>query len=428
MLLDLSLVTQSLKTLLTNNVPAILAPPVGFTVSPLPPDQFKDEGLVIYLFHLGEDPFFKNTAPPSTDAPPVRFAPMGVDLYYLLTAHSKAGGDQAALNEQKMMGAAVKTLHDFAILDDQTTAGKPPNPVVTVFPQDLRGSGNRLRISIEPVTFSDAPHYWTAGQQPLRLAAYYHVAVVLLEPEPSTQYAGRVLRYGVFAFDRSGPRLDASTSMVNFVSPSDNIARTIEAQPAEVPVGFAVTFIGSNLMGEATTLIINYPFWASPIEADAAWAVVVSDERITATVQPTIGAAVQTIVPGIYTARASVAMTRRLPDGTFKQFLQMSNDTPFSIAPDVTNISAFDGTGTATITGTTFVDPLIKAEDVIVLVGADRLDPVANPPPLLRNSFFIQNAATMVFRIRAGLTSGAFLPLRVIVNGVESSPQWVKIP
>ncbi|HVR47487.1 MAG TPA: DUF4255 domain-containing protein [Candidatus Binatia bacterium] len=428
MLLDLSLVTQSLQTLLRTNIPVIWPPLAGIAVSPLPPDLFKDEGLAIYLFHLGEDPYFKNTPPLSRDVPPVAFAPMGVDLYFLLTAHSKAPGDQAALNEQTMMGLGVKTLHDFSILDDQTQAGNPNNPV-TVFPASLRGSGNRFRLSIEPVTFSDAPHYWTAGQQPLRLAAYYHVSVIMLEPERTTEFAGRVLRYGVFAFDRSGPRLEASTNTVSFISPDDGAIHSIQAQPAEVPIGSSVSFIGSGLTGDATTLTVNYPSWGAPIQADAAWAVAVSDDQITATVQATIGAPPQTMVPGIYSAHATVAVTRRLPDSTYKQFLNVSNDTPFSIAPKVTNSPVPDGTGTATITGSTFADPsLINPDNVVIVFGMDRFARAATLAALERSEFFIQDAATIIFKIPVGLNSGTFVPLRVIVNGVESWPQWVKIP
>src|SRR5437016_4933419 len=82
----------------------------------------------------------------SPDEPPIRFTPMGINLYYLLTGHSDLVGNTGVETEQTMVGLAMKALHDYPVVDDTTAIGG-----VKVFPVALQGSDNRFRISLQPV-------------------------------------------------------------------------------------------------------------------------------------------------------------------------------------------------------------------------------------------------------------------------------------
>ena len=164
-LLDLSLVTRSLNNLLTESFNVSdawsgLAP----TISPQRSDTMSSDGLGLYLYHLSEDAHFKNVPAPGTDMPPIRYAPMALSLYYLLTAHSTS--DDAYL-EQQMMGIAVKAFHDYPVIDDSTQING--TPVFLPPPAGLQGTNNRLRISLQPILPNDASSIWTAGTSPLQV-------------------------------------------------------------------------------------------------------------------------------------------------------------------------------------------------------------------------------------------------------------------
>src|SRR6266496_5901054 len=103
-LLDLSLATQTLVNLLDRRVRAGLTTlnlPLGpLSISALPADKLTgDETIGLYLYHISEDPHFKNLAPRSQDEPPVQFRPMGLNLYYQLSAHSDITGEPGRSEE-----------------------------------------------------------------------------------------------------------------------------------------------------------------------------------------------------------------------------------------------------------------------------------------------------------------------------------------
>ena len=195
MLLDLGAVTRTLMKIVDLSINASPAWPPATSpklqVLPLPPDRLgTDNTAGIYLYHLTEDPQFKNaTLPSGSNA--IRFSPMALDLYYVLSAHAE-DSDTSSLREQLIMGLAVKALRDHPVIDDATTIGGTP-----VLDPVIRNADNRLRVYLQPVPAAEAVSYWTAGSSPLRLSAYYQASVVLLEPDEPPTLSGRVLGYGI---------------------------------------------------------------------------------------------------------------------------------------------------------------------------------------------------------------------------------------
>ena len=275
MLLDLSLVTQTLVSLIDKHIKASPAG-VGIVglVSAEPRDKLTGDSTIgLYLYHITEDADLKNAPSVSADTPPIRYTPMGLSLYYQLSAHSDTPGDPGIQREHLLTGLAMKALRDYPVIDDSTEIGG-----LKVFPVDLQGTDNRFRITLQPIPPSESVSYWTAGTLPLRLAAYYQISVVLLEPEKPMLRAGRVLKYGIFTFTRGAPRLDGSRATISFTIPGETSARKLEAQPAEVPVRNLVTntggemiFFGSDLAGDATTLLIKNKLFAEPVEVGSDW-------------------------------------------------------------------------------------------------------------------------------------------------------------
>jgi hypothetical protein len=95
-----------------------------------------------------------------------------------------------------------------------------------------------------------------------RLALYYQVSAVLLEPERARSAAGRVLSYGVQIFAGTAPRLDGAQNTLDVQVPGLP-PQALVARPAEVPVGGQLVFTGYNLAGDATCLVLQHFQWTA---------------------------------------------------------------------------------------------------------------------------------------------------------------------
>ncbi len=426
-LLDLSLVTRSLVTLLEESVTDAPVWPGGqiLTVTPQPPDQLSgDNTLGLYLYHMSEDPHLRSLPPRGQGTPQVRFAPLGLTLHYLLTAHSDLDDEDGPYREQLMLGLAAKTFHDHPRIDDDTQVGG-----VTVFPAGLQGNDNRFEMLLQPVAPEQAVDYWTAGSSPLRLSLYYQASVVLLEPEEVQRRASRVLTYGVYTFTNQTPRLDSSFNVLSVTIPGEAAPRAIEVRPAQVPYSGAtpsvVTLLGSSLSGYETHLLLRHPQWDDPVEADVAWNVSATANRVTAEVRKT--ASGQDVLPGVYDARVRVRMRRTAADGSLRTFDFLSNTSPFTITPRIDALTAPDAQGVFTATGHVFQHPDLGPGAVEVYAGPDRLAG-GTAGSLSPGEVAVVDAATLEVRLPGGLASGASVPVRIVVAGAEAPPHWVAAP
>lgn len=433
-ILDLSLVTTTLLRLLKARVDPLWAeffppvpPPPTITYTGAASDKLKDHSLAMFLYSANEDSHFKNQPPIFQDKPPVRFTPMGLQLQYQLVSHVDDSGDPdaAILRSQRLFGLALKTFHDFPSIDKTTQFGGS-----TIFPVSLQGTDNVIRVTLRNIAPNEVTNFWTAGNQFVRLAAYYEVSATLLEPDRPQTKGQRVLRYGVQIFVNGAPRLDTSQSTVTFRIPGESTDRTAEVQPAEAAAGENLSFDGTDLNGDSTSLLIRKVGWDDAQEVGTDWGVVAGPVSITAQVQGAAGS--KDVVPGVYSASARVTRFRTMPDGSTRAFPQESNQVPFTVAPAITtpahNVVAVAAANIVTIIGGTFQHADIAPEGVRVFVGAEPvpLEPVG---PLSAGHFEVTSATQLrIMFPLAGVIPGTTLPLRVIVNGAENAPRWVLVP
>jgi hypothetical protein len=426
MLLNLSLVTDALISLIDKYIRASPGWPIGVTlnVSAEPRDKLTGESTIgMYLYHITEDAHFKNLPPPSADLPPIRYTPMGLNLYYQLSARSSTQGDPGIQREQQLLGLAIKALRDYPVVDDSTMIAN-----TKIFTGDLDRTDNRFRISLLPITHNEALNFSTSGEHRLRLAVYYQVSVALLEPEKPTLRAGRVLKYGVFTFTRGAPRLDGSRSTVTFKLPGETATSVVEAQPAEVYVrntvlntGGEIIFFGSDLTGDTTTLLIKNKRSTEPIEVGTEWGVTATDDRVFAVVYPTAGSVM--IVPGIYSAAAKVVTHQMDPDNKMRTFIKTSNEMPFIVTPRIDTPIAQPVARVFTVTGGVFKHPDIESIEVFVGSNLLKAGSASNPGE------FEVSATELKFQFpNIGIITGEIVPFRVIINGAESAPNWVTAP
>jgi hypothetical protein len=434
-LLDLSLVTKALVELLKAHISNSPAWPFATWNAPKvtgqPPDKLTAGSLGVYLYHAMEEAHLKNQPSIGRDQPPVRFTPMGLSLYYQITAVGIGDDETTTAQEQIYIGGALKALHDYPIIDDETTvlartAPPPaaPVPVNVLQKAGLDGEGNRFRITMQPVPYEQATTFWNAASLAPRLAIYYQVSVILLEQEKPSILAGRVFRYGVQSFANDAPRLDSSQSVVTVAAPGFP-PQQLTAQPAEVPFGGRVAFNGSSLTGDATRLFIQQARWPVPVQVDASWGVSATDDQVTATVQPFTGST--PVAPGLYSAQVRVTRRRLMPDGTTRDFDIASNNTPFSIAARLDPPTFVADVGT--LTGYAFAQPdpsqpALLPDAVQLLVGGNVLISVPPPATLNPGEFQVVDIATITFRLPAGTVAGTPVSLRVFVQGAESPTLW----
>lgn len=411
------------------------------TVYPEPPIRLQKRGIGFYLYHIAENPYFKNLPAPGGDNPPVRYAPMGLNLYYQLSAHDPDTSEEyRAINEQRMMGVAMKALHDHPDIADSTTIYDTKEKVFTT---ELQEKGVKLRIALQPTPPNEAVTFWTAGESPVKLSAYYEVSVVFLQPEQSRKRSGRVLSYQVNVSTEGAPRLFSSQSKIAYRLPGSSEVQEITLQPAQVlpgdppppdpPEESAVTFMGTGLSGDETALLLIHPRWKYGARAGAGWQVKLGQGMITAFVQKTADALDQEavfsslttavpIIPGIYAAQWVVRRHRRFPGGEVQAVEYRSNQCPFTISPPVDSISINTSNREITVKGY-FYDAGIE-----VYAGADRLTEVSVSPPTENGTFYVQDGHTIVLKLPSGMDPARkYLPLRIFVNGAESHPRWIDL-
>lgn len=152
----------------------VTAPAVGMT-------------LTLTLYEIAEDPSARNRPDIRTvQSGKVTFtrAPASLLLRYLITAWS---GN--IVDDQRILGRAVQTLYDQAILSGPDLAGT-----------SLIDHDEAIAITMIGQSIEDRTHVWRAYDKPYRLSINYEVRVVKIEskrpPRIEVPVASRHLRAG----------------------------------------------------------------------------------------------------------------------------------------------------------------------------------------------------------------------------------------
>src|SRR4051812_22790333 len=178
-LLDLSQTTIAIQKLLETNIP-LLDPGLGtLTISTLPPERTEGGAhvLSLYCYHVSPDPANRVRMRQQSGNRPIASSPLTLILNYILTAHTFHGSDYDALTEQRLLGYAMKTLHDYPVIDDRTRVGS-----VIIMPDEIRGLNNSFTITQLHLTAGEALNYW-AGETSTtaKPSCYYEVMSAEIE-------------------------------------------------------------------------------------------------------------------------------------------------------------------------------------------------------------------------------------------------------
>ena len=464
---NLFTVTRVLTDLLSQNITTNIDPGVPLTVTAVPPDRVdqKENTLSIHLYHVAENSFYKNSLGPGNDVPNVAKAPMALSLFYILTAHHETPTREfEAETQQKLMGYALKTFHDFPVITSRTRING-----TAILDQDF--DGDPIQIILRPVTPEDALSFWNSENSvTTRLSAYYEVRVVMLEPEPPRTMPGIVLNVGTFVLQLGSPVLERSQSQVRFKIPEINGGniQEIEATPASVILDTSATppavhnrllLLGSNLTkGRSRSLFLKNSIWAElsppagPVKetvVDPAqnpdWDVQFQADRVTVKLSPTLrhlksdGTPVDLpVLPGFYSALVRSVADEKVISNELKRIVVASNEVGFAVSPRIVGNDPPDPAGNIQINLGSEFDLLDAnlADDAIQVVVAgevytrpkppDRVDPPANV-----KEFFVTNTPSNLIRVKPHfpvvVTQSVAHPLQVAVNGATSAPFWIEL-
>lgn len=449
MLVNISLVTEALKTLIRAHLDARFDAEVTTTAAAPSSSQSGTNIVNVHLFHVVEDPHYKNFPAPFVHGDfPIRQTPLALILQYAVTAFTDSSDeDTSAMTQQALLGYIAKTIHDFPVLTDATVAGDPP---VQVFPLLLRNRNNRIELILRPATVEDSITFWSAQQESLtRLSLYVEARVLMMEPETPEQVAGIVLRVGNFVFPSAAPELTRSRSVQTFTPPIAGAPpQEVRFSPARVAMfddppdpavppennllfldgtGFSPgrRFLMLRRQGLTARVDLDQPASAQP-PVNQAWEFRVTPTGVSMRVRrrlfdQQIGDVIQ-LVPGTYGARI-VLEDDRQPDVVPRS----SNELAFSIVPQIQSVV---NTGADTYSLTIVSDYLTNTALEIELSLGKRFlrRTTAAPGP---GEFQITSGSTLSF-VRPTPLPGEDpepLPLavRLVVDGAIATPAWITV-
>lgn len=465
-LLNLYKVTKTLTDLLTQNITKNIDPALDglLHVTAIPPENAENQAntLSLYVYHVAEDPYYKNMLGPGSDVPNVAKTPMALSLFYILTAHHEIDAAFDAETQQKLMGYALKTFHDFPVITDQTRVDG-----TFILDPDLRGRDNTLEVILRPVSPEDAIAFWNSQEtRTTRLSAYYEVRVVLLEPEQPQTMPGIVLNLGTFLVQMGAPHLDRSQSLIHFKLPEKNSGtiHQVEATPARVTLDRSASppaahnrllLLGTNLAaGKSRLLFLKNSIWAKlsqpggPVEQtmvdlsqNPGWGVEFQTGRVTVTLTPTLrhvrpDATIVDlpVLPGFYSAFVRAVMDEKMISNALKQMSVSSNEVGFAVAPRIIGHDTPDANSTMRITlGAEFdpLDPNLPEDAIQLIVDGEVYTRVNADPPANPREFVVTNNPSHAMRLKlhfaVTVTQPEAHPLRLIVNGAEAAPFWIEL-
>ncbi len=178
MILDLSAVTDGLIDLVKsswNSAPiwaelGSVGPTFTPTFTGLGPDAIRDGNgpqLSLFLYHAESDNAQEATFWTSqmlrSPGQPVRYLPLALDLFYLLSAYSET----SYAEEQEAMSVALRIFHANGVVRSDST----PTPAW------------QLTLTMEHRSYDELSRLWQATTVPLRLGVVYRAAVLFLTPD-----------------------------------------------------------------------------------------------------------------------------------------------------------------------------------------------------------------------------------------------------
>jgi hypothetical protein len=197
-ILDLSAVTDGLVDLVKSEwttAPIWAELGVGgptFTpkFSGLAPDRIRAGDatyLSVFLYHAesnnAQEAMFWRPELMHGPGQPIRYLPLALDLFYLVSAYSEA----SYVEEQQAMSVAMRIFHANAVVRSGPPSPPAPGPLAW-----------QLTLSLEHRSYDELSRLWQATTVPLRLGVVYRAAVLFIAPDANDVSAAEVLEVDAY--------------------------------------------------------------------------------------------------------------------------------------------------------------------------------------------------------------------------------------
>jgi hypothetical protein len=371
---------------------------VTVTVRPLDTARENTAGnqVNLFLYQALPDAAWRNRDIPGRVLPgETAQPPLPLTLYYLITTYGDEDND---LRSHLLLGQAMSVLHDYPLLGMDEIKNATDGEADLKDKANLHEQLERIRITLQPLTFEEISKLWTTFQTHYRTSAAYQVSVVLIESMQAMRAALPVLRRGE---EDRGPQVEArllpeiGEIRIPIVSPFESLdsVRLAKTLPSAV-LDDEVAILGHNFPDGARVrlkhLLVEEPFERIPTQ--------MNDETIVFRL-PDAAAASATWPAGFYTT--SIKATR--PDGHD----EFSNELVLSLAPAITIAPTAAPAGDIALTVTT-TPSIGKGQRVSLLFNNEQIqhDAIAAP------------TNTLSFDLKA-VAKGDYV-VRIRVDGVDS--------
>src|SRR5262245_9301656 len=323
--------------------------------------------------------------------------PLPLTLYYLITAYGDEDND---IKSHVLLGKAMSVLHDYPVIgakDITDATMNDDNLKDTNLPEQVE----RIRITLQPLTFEEISKLWTTFQTHYRTSAAYQVSVVLIESIRATRTPLPVLRRG--DEDRGAevgagslPEIEEIRVPLSGVFGALDNVRLVKTLP-NAQLNDEIAILGRNFSGGSAHVRLKHPlvartFALQPTQMD--------DETIIVKLPPPATASA-TWPAGFYTTSVIISRTGERD--------RASNELVLSLAPTITISPTSAPAGNITLTVTT-APQIRKEQSVSVLFGDRQLQHEALPAATNTLTFDLENVA-----------AGNYV-VRLRVDGVDSIP------
>lgn len=133
--------------------------------------------LSLFLFNALENPYLKNQESGSIGMGQLQDPPLVLDLHYMLTSYSYVPDfTERTLEEQRILGRAMRVLYDHPIISESILQG------------GLANSNEKLRITLNPASVTELSEIWRMfPNQNFKPSVTYTVSPTSLQSQRVTE-------------------------------------------------------------------------------------------------------------------------------------------------------------------------------------------------------------------------------------------------
>jgi hypothetical protein len=251
--LAIGAVTKSIAELLGKklNKPQLMGSSTP-KVTTLPPDDDRvddNDGVNLFLYRVSEDPYSRNSNwRGDKSSPAIRWPALSLNLYYLLTGYAKKsnGATQDDITAHQLLGNAMAILHEHPVLNEIHDADFDAD-LNTQFPQELRDSFEKIKITLLPNSMEEFSKIWTGLNKAYRLSVTYEVSLLQIAPILPSSVAAAVQQVALDVSPFGAPVIDS-------------------IDPSSGPAGSEVSIKGKGFRarGASTSVIVDDLVFSEP--------------------------------------------------------------------------------------------------------------------------------------------------------------------